>query len=98
MKREDRNCNMPYPIYPPYQGLGPMQMQGYQGMMPMQGYQGMMPMQPVPFTANSCSSNNLEQQVNNLSEQVNLLDKRVTALEGNSFNNNNYSSSNYQMM
>ena len=23
MKKDNRNCNMPYPVYPPYQGMMP---------------------------------------------------------------------------
>ncbi len=80
MNTDNRNCNMPYPIYPPYQMSMPN-----------------MPINYQPYN-NMLSNNTLEQQFNNLEQQINLLDKRVTALENSSINNNNYSSSNYQMM
>lgn len=108
--KKDRNCGaqMPYPMYPPYQGVNP----GYMGM-PNQGYMGFSGSMPINYnqpmlsgnTGNS--SNALEQQINSLEQQINLLDKRVTNLEtlynnSNSVssysNNSSYNSSNYQMM
>lgn len=106
--KKDRQCggNAPYPVYPPYQGMGsPM---GY----PMPGVQPpyMVPpmgMQNYPSAgiSNGVSTNTIEQQLNTLEQQMTLLDKRVTNLENmynssNSINysNTKYNSSNYQMM
>lgn len=97
--KKDRNCGMnavPYPIYPSYQPMPGMQMQG-----------GAIPMMPqYPFDTNQAvSSNTLEQQLNSIQQQINMLDRRVTRLENNSSDNNmnqysssNYSDSNYHMM
>ncbi len=92
MKKDDRNCMMPYPIYPPYQGVN---------MVPQMGMPNMgMPMYPSMSTSSS-SSNNIEQQLNNIEQEINNLDRRISNLE-NAYNsnlsNNKYSSSNYQMM
>ena len=87
--KKDRNCAVPYPIYPPYQGMG----------MPI----GMpMNFQPsMPNIGNSNTTNNIEQQLNNIEQEINNLDRRISNLE-NMYNNSNfsnkYSSSNYQMM
>lgn len=97
MKHESRNCGVPYPIYPPYQGLD---MMSYNQIPP---FNPMSPYGPIPFTANLGMSpngiaNDFENKINSLTEQVNSLDKRVTALESGTLSTNNYSSSNYQMM
>lgn len=95
MKKEDRNCGMPYPVYPPYQDMVPPMGMPYQSM-PMMNY-------PTTITTGSSTmsnaTNNLEQQINNLEQQINNLDRRISNLE-NIYNssNNKYSSSNYQMM
>lgn len=85
--KDKRNCNTPYPIYPPVMGIPPMQvpyMAGYQ-----QGY-----------TNNSISSNTVEQQINNLEQQMTNLETRVSRLENmlNGNNNNQYNGSNYYMV
>lgn len=98
--KKDRNCNCgsPYPVYPAYQGMPYMQN------MPMMG--------PVPFgmnnnqTTNQMMNNSMmnftDQSLNNIQEQINMLDKRVSNLENmlntSNISNNQYSSSNYQMM
>lgn len=90
MKNTERNCGMPYPIYPPYQGVN---------MMP--GVPNMStPYQMYPQTSytNIAGDNTFEQQLTSLQQQVSMLDKRVSALEKGSMTSNNYSSSNYQMM
>ncbi|MEG2322426.1 MAG: hypothetical protein RSB71_02965 [Bacilli bacterium] len=86
--RKDRNCGAGgYPIYPT-PGMGPMMMPN--PMMPQMMPQ-MMP-NTQPNGAPSCSNNSLEQQVNNL-------EKRVLALENlMQTPNNNYNTSNFQMM
>lgn len=90
--KKDRNCGVPYPIYPPYQG------------MPMMG--NMMGM-PTPYSAQNFQTpqSNYDQQLNNLNDRINNLDKRITILEemfnqNNSVNysNNTYNSNNYPMM
>ncbi len=92
--KKDRDCAVPYPIYPPYQGMGiPMNMPG-----PMPIYQTNM---PTNYQTTSNSMNNIDQQINNIEQEINNLDRRISNLE-NIYNksniNNNYSSSNYQMM
>lgn len=86
--KKDRDCQVPYPIYPPYQGI-PMPMG-----MPMMNYQSQIP------TSISTTTNNIEQQLNNIEQEINNLDRRISNLENmyNSNFNNKYSSSNYQMM
>lgn len=84
--KEKRNCNSPYPVYPPNMGIPIMPtpfMTGYQ-----QGY-----------TNNSITSNTIEQQMNNLEAQLNNLETRVSKLESmlNS-NNQQYNNSNYYMV
>lgn len=96
---KDRNCGVPYPVYPPYQGMPYMPNMSMPGM-------GMPSMEAVPFNAgpssNSTTSNMTpDQTCQSLQERINLLDKRVTNLETmlNTQNNvSQYSSSNYQMM
>lgn len=101
--KKDRNCGaqMPYPMYPPYQGINPGYMgipaQGYMGMSNpgYMGFSGSMPInynQPMLSGNNGISSNTLEQQINTLEQQINLLDKRVTNLE-TLYNNSNSISS-----
>lgn len=88
MKKDNRNCNMPYPVYPPYQGMMP-------GVNPNMNY----PM-PIPYNTgmNMNYSSTSNDQTSNLEQQIRNLDKRVTALENNTSYSNNYNSSNYQMM
>lgn len=84
--KKDRDCSVPYPIYPPYQG---MPMPG-----PMPIYQTSM-----PNSYQTANINNIDQQINNIEQEINNLDRRISNLE-NMYNknlNNNYSS-NYQMM
>jgi len=89
--KEKRNCNggMPYPMYP--QPMMPMMQMGMTT--PYQtGYtQG--------YSANSISSNTIEQQLNNLEQQINQLEQRVNRLENiNNVNSNKYNNSNYYMV
>ena len=99
--KKDRNCGVPYPVYPPYQGIPYMP-----GMnMPGMGISnmGMPNMGAMPFNTGLNQNMNMstDQTVQNLQEQITLLDKRVTNLETmlNTQNNiSQYSSSNYQMM
>ena len=68
------NMTVPYPIYPPYQGMG----------MPT-------------ILNNDCSNNDLS----NLENKLDNLEKRISSIEKyiNNLNiNNNYNSSNYQML
>lgn len=97
--KKDRNCSSPYPIYPNYQGMGPIPY-GMPMMNPNMMNPNMMnPMaQPIPEpTYSTC-----DQQINRLESQINSLEKRVSNLENmvNSSNSisNNYNSSNYQML
>lgn len=89
--KKDRNCGVPYPVYPAYQGMP------YMPNMPLPNMG--MPAMNVPYDTSTTSSN--DQSIQNLREQISLLDKRVTNLE-NLFHTQNstsqYSSSNYQMM
>lgn len=97
--KKDRNCGMnavPYPMYPSYQPMPGMQMQG--GAIPV------MPQYPYS-TSQSVNSNTLEQQLNSIQQQINMLDRRVTRLENsssdakmNQYSSSNYSDSNYHMM
>ncbi len=105
--KKDRNCGAtPYPIYPPYQGMGMVPQYGMPNMM-----QPVMPMnmmggyQNTGINNGNISSNTMEQQINSLEQQVNSLENRVSTLENivnnsNSilYSNQNYNSSNYQMM
>lgn len=92
--KKDRNCSAPYPIYPAYQGIGPIPYGT-----PMVG-PNMMPQMITPQT--QPNYNSYEQQINNLSNQITSLEKRVSNLENmiNSSNSisNSYNSSNYQML
>ncbi len=85
--KKDRDCSVPYPIYPPYQGI------------PM-GVPYGMPMSTTNYS-NQNNINNIDQQINNIEQEINNLDRRISNLE-NMYNtsnfNNNYSSSNYKMM
>lgn len=88
--KKDRNCGAtPYPIYPPYQGMGMMNPYNM-NMMPMNmaqigGYQ-----------------NNSFDQTNMLEQKINNLETRITTLENilnnSSYSNSKYNSSNYQIM
>ena len=97
--KKDRNCGVPYPIYPPYQGMMPMGMQS--GMQPgMMMQPGMnQPMMNPPMmnqTQYSQVSGTIEQQLSSLNSQVSSLEKRVSSLE--SLVGNKYNSSNFQVM
>ncbi len=76
MKKDNRDCSMPYPIYPPYQGMG----------MPM-GYNPMM--MPTSNVVNNIDGqlNNLEQQVNNLERRVSNLENMYNT---NKYSSSNY--------
>ncbi len=90
--KDKRNCQTPYPIYPPVMGFPTMPtpyMTGYN-----QGYSN-----------NSLSSNTIEQQINNLEQQMTNLETRVSRIENllntnntNNTNNNQYNGSNYYMV
>ena len=90
--RKDRDV-MPYPIYPPYQGIGQMPF------MPMPNM-----VNPYFMSNTTCSSQSTTQNsdINILEQKVTNLEKRVSTLESmiNSSNSisNNYNSSNYQML
>lgn len=95
MKKDNRDCSVPYPIYPPYQGIvSPM---GMPGPMPIMNYQTSI---PTNFQSSSASStmNNIDQQFNNIEQEINNLDRRISNLENMYNSSNNYNSSNYQMM
>lgn len=91
--KKDRDCNMPYPVYPPYQGMP---------MAPNMGVPYGMPMMNYPTTNYTTqmtnTTNNIEQQLNNIEQEINNLDRRISNLENMYNNTNKYSSSNYQMM
>ena len=98
--KKDRNCGaVPYPIYPPYQGM-PMNMP--QGM--MQG--GIGPVSPMPMAGiNNPNANfqgyqtqptTIEQQLSSFNNQIASLEKRVSNLE--TLVGNKYNSSNFQVM
>ena len=91
MKKEQTR-NVPYPVYPTYPGMNQMMM----GPMPY-GYPNMNPMGISQMSGN-CSSNTTE--LSSLKEEVDNLKKRVSYLENNLLSNynNNYNSSNYQVM
>lgn len=105
-KAENRNM-VPYPIYPPYQGISPMMPNN-----PMMSGNPMMPGvpmmgNPMPYSmgstnTGSCSSNTTN--TDSLKEDLESLNKRVSYLESVLLNNTNsnystnYNSSNYQVM
>lgn len=87
--KDKRNCNAPYPVYPPVMGIPGIPtpyMNGYN-----QGYSN-----------NNISSNTNLQQINNLEQQMTNLETRVSRLEnvlnGNNNSNNQYNGSNYYMV
>lgn len=99
-KAENRNA-VPYPIYPPYQGISPM--------MPNNPMMSGVPIMgsPMPYSmgsanTGSCSSNTTN--TDSLKEDLESLNKRVSYLESVLLNNTNsnystnYNSSNYQVM
>lgn len=97
MKKSDRN--VPYPIYPPYQGMMPNQgmMMPNQGMMPyMPGVTPMMP--TMPTSTGGCSGNTdmskIEEEIDSLKRRVSYLEN---ALQANSVQNG-YNTTNYQVM
>ena len=89
MKKDNRDCSVPYPIYPPYQGIG----------MPMGVPMGMpMNYQSSMTTTSGNTINNIEGQINNIEQEINNLERRISNLENMYNTTNKYSSSNYQMM
>lgn len=92
--KKDRNCGVPYPIYPmpnpnmmPNMGM-PM---GMPNMMP-----NMMPNTGMPnMGTTNMPSQNYSTDINN---QINNLEKRVTALENMVGTNTNYNPNNFQIM
>lgn len=95
--KKDRNCGVPYPVYPPYQGIPYMPNMNMQNM----GIPSAVPFNVGMSSTATTSGSSTDQNIQNLQEQITLLDKRVTNLETmlNSQNNiSQYSSSNYQMM
>lgn len=98
--KKDSLRNVPYPVYPPYQGMGPMMPGGMAG-----GPGGMMPTMPymsqgMSNQPGSCSANSND--VSSIKSEIENLKKRVSYLENNLLSNSNYSSnynsSNYQVM
>lgn len=87
--KKDRDIIPPYPIYQPYQNVGPMYIPNMYT-----------PMVTPSFMSMSCSGNNSD--TNNLEQRLNNLEKRVSSLESmiNSSNSisNSYNSTNYQML
>lgn len=82
---------MPYPVYPPYQGMNPM-------MAPVP-----MPVNQGYTMTGGVSSNTMEQQMNSMQQEINNLENRVSNLENiinqsSNFSNTKYNSSNFQMM
>lgn len=77
MKKE-RDCSVPYPIYPPYQGI-PMP-----GPIPIMNYQ----------TSMNNQVNSIDQQINNIEQEINNLDRRISNLENiynsNNYSSSNY--------
>lgn len=100
MKKE-RNCGAtPYPVYPPYQGMGMIPPYGMTNNM-----QPMIPINMMGTYANqgNFSTNTIEQQLNSMEQQINSLENRISNLENivnnsNAISSNKYNSSNYQMM
>lgn len=101
--KKDRNCgcnNMPYPMYPSYQGMMPMN----PGIMPIPN----MPMNTMAqnnfgnmdyMPQISQSNNSIEQQLSSLANQVNSLERRIISLENLVGSpNSKYNNSNYQVM
>lgn len=84
--KKDRDCNMPYPVYPPYQGMNMVPNMGVPYGMPIMNYQ------PSYNTPNS-----IDQQINNIEQKINNIERRIEQLE-NMYSTNKYNSSNYQMM
>ena len=97
--KKDRNCgNVPYPIYPPYQGMGMMPGPITGGnVMPIGMGSPMTMSSPMPMTnQNSYQTGSIEQQLSSLNSQVSSLEKRVSSLE--TLVGNKYNSSNFQIM
>jgi len=108
--KKERNCGCggnqtPYPVYPTYPGMMPMQ---GMGMYPMAG-QGM-PMNqgmisggmPNNIVMPTSPSSNINNDYNTLANQVNNLERRVSRLESMMNSSNTmtpkYSESNYYMV
>lgn len=101
--KKDRNCggSMPYPMYPSYPGMIPMN----QGVMPI----GNMPINTMgqntfnamPNYMNQLGTldNSIEQQLSSLTNQVNSLERRIISLESLVGSpSSKYNNSNYQIM
>jgi hypothetical protein len=86
--KKDRDIIPPYPIYPPYQNVGPMFVPNMYT-----------PYVSPSFMNTSCSSNT---DTSSIEQRLNNLEKRVSSLENmmNSSNSisNSYNSKNYQML
>ena len=87
--KKDRDCGgMPYPIYPGMvPNFGGMMMSGQ--MVPMPGGMNNIPLTSVQSTINSNDLSTITSQINNLEQRVSRLENAI---------NNNYNTSNYQMM
>ena len=109
MKKE-RNCGCggnqaPYPVYPTYPGVMPINQMGMnQGMYPMMG-QNMMNQgigMPNNIVMPISPSSNMGTDYSTLANQVNNLERRVSRLENMMNSSNNmtpkYSESNYYMV
>ncbi|MBE6138257.1 MAG: hypothetical protein E7173_00745 [Firmicutes bacterium] len=94
--KKDRNCGggMPYPIYPAYPGVMPIQNMPMNNMMP-----NMFNTTPNYTPDMNNMSGIIEQQLSNLTNQVNSLERRIMSLESLVGSpNSKYNNSNYQVM
>ena len=87
---KERNCGVPYPIYPM---MGPMM---GPNMMGPNMYNQQMPTTQQMVPNYNSGNMTLENQINNLSNRVSNLEQRLSNLE-NSLGNN-YNTSNFQMI
>ncbi len=101
MKKDQNRNGVPYPIYPPYQGMTPMMPNA--PMMPGVPMMGNAMPYSMNTNATSCSAGNTS-NIDSIKEDVENLKKRVNYLEnallntGNTNYTNNYNPSNYQVM
>jgi len=107
--KKERNCNMnPYPVYPTYPGMMPIQNQGMMPMIPnqMMGQNMAMPnnimMPTVPNSTMNQNISGIDSQLSAINSQINNLERRVSRLESSIGASNNvtpkYSESNYYMV
>jgi len=92
--KKDQTRNMGYPMYPTYPGVNPMMPMPY-------GMPGVNMNQMGMTQGCACSgNNNNSNDFSTLQNEIENLKKRVSYLENNlvSNYNNNYNSSNYQVM